>query len=60
MVLRTALFVSKRLQIVLATVMCLMAGRLAAEALRQKTVAPASAHAVLFVRQSIAISRSGL
>jgi len=56
--LRTALFVSKRLQLLLAAVICLMAARTAAEALRQRPVAPA-AHAVQSVRQPIDISRSG-
>jgi hypothetical protein len=61
--LRTALFVSKRLQLVLAAMLCLMAARVAAEALKPQapasTIAPATAHAVLSVRQPIEISRSG-
>jgi hypothetical protein len=62
--LHTALFVSKRLQLVLAAMLCLMAARVAAEALKPQTpassIAPATAsHAVLSVRQPIEISRSG-
>ena len=56
--LHTALFVSKRLQLVLAAMLCLMAARVAAEALRPAHPATAP-HAVLSVRQPIGISRSG-
>ena len=57
--LHTALFVSKRLQLVLAAMLCLMAARVAAEAMKPRATAPATAHAVLSVRQPIGISRSG-
>ena len=58
--LRTALFVSKRLQLVLAAMLCLMAARVAAEAVRARAITPpTAAHAVLSVRQPVGISRSG-